>query len=128
MTGVGYAHGDMQPDSIGRGALHLAIRNVGISFGNAPRVHGLRLNWRDRGLERVDGLSLTVLALDESPRSVIRGVAINLLGGAYAGGLGQNIGLPQFPWVAEVDGLTVSPFSINVANSRGIVSRPFTLE
>jgi hypothetical protein len=110
MMGIGYAAVAAAPDSLSHGALHLAVRDVGISFGNAPRVHGVRFNWRDEGLQRVDGFNLTVLGANENPGAVIRGVAVKLWGG-----WGDR------PWVDEVDGLGLSPVALTVGRSRGIL-------
>jgi len=38
-------------------SLDLTVNDVGISIGNSKRVRGLRINWRDEGLERVDGVT-----------------------------------------------------------------------
>lgn len=94
----------------GGSSLDLGISGVGISFGNSPRWTGLRLNWRDRYLERVDGVNITLwkpgghvggsvngLALGLGPRAgFLRGMSIGLLGvlperaayGVTIGGLG----------------------------------------
>lgn len=63
-------------------SLDLTIRNVGLSVGNAPRIHGLRFNYRDRGLERVNGLNLTLWrpydTEDDDPTGVVNGLAVGL--------------------------------------------------
>jgi hypothetical protein len=41
------------------GSFGLTSNDYGISFGNAPIVHGLRINIVDRNVERVDGINLT---------------------------------------------------------------------
>jgi hypothetical protein len=96
------------PEPVSHAALHLAIREVGISFGNAPTVHGLRFNWRDRELRRVDGLDVTAIG-NENPGSAIHGIGV-LLYSDFA-----NI------WVDELDGLGVSPTWLGVKRSRGVL-------
>ena len=118
MAAVMPAHAQ-SPEPVGHSALHLAVHDFGLSIGNAPRVYGLRLNWQDRGLERVIGANITVLA-DENPRSSISGLAVNVLGGAYPRGL-QDFGAPTKPWVSAIHGLALSPFSIAVERSNGIL-------
>ena len=40
-----------------------------ICVGDCPRVVGLRLNFRDRNLERVDGVNVTVWSPYEPPKA-----------------------------------------------------------
>lgn len=96
--------------SDGGSSLDLGISGVGVSFGSAPRWTGLRFNWRDRYLDRIDGVNVTLwkpgdhvggsvngVALGLGPRAgYLRGVSIGLLGvlperaayGVTIGGLG----------------------------------------
>jgi hypothetical protein len=41
-------------------SLNLTIHDTGLAFGHAPRVNGVRVNFQDRYLERVNGLNLTL--------------------------------------------------------------------
>ena len=49
-----------------------------ISIGNYPRVDGLRLNFRDRALERVRGINATIWNPHEPATGVVTGVALGL--------------------------------------------------
>ena len=40
--------------------LDLTVDHKGIAIGDVPRVTGLRINYRDRHLERVDGVNATI--------------------------------------------------------------------
>ncbi|MGH7700801.1 MAG: LA_2272 family surface repeat-containing protein [Gemmatimonadales bacterium] len=40
-------------------ALNLTIQGFGLSIGNSARVNGLRINFQDHRLERVNGVNLT---------------------------------------------------------------------
>src|SRR3982750_1981237 len=44
----------------GAQGLALTVNHIGPGLGDVPRVIGLRLNYRDRHLERVDGVSATI--------------------------------------------------------------------
>ena len=57
--------------------LDLTIDDVGIAIGDAPRVTGLRINFRDRYLEDVDGINLTVWTPYEATGDV-KGIAIGV--------------------------------------------------
>src|SRR5687767_2326395 len=58
-------------------SLDLTVNDVGIAIGDAPRVKGLRINFRDRYLEAVDGINVTVWTPYEHT-GVVRGLAIGL--------------------------------------------------
>lgn len=57
--------------------LDLTINDVGIAIGDAPRVTGLRINFRDRHLERVNGVNITVWTPYEATGDV-NGIAIGI--------------------------------------------------
>ena len=59
-------------------SVDLTVNNVGISVGDSRRVTGLRLNFRDRYMERVDGINVTLWTPYEHPRGVVRGLALGL--------------------------------------------------
>ena len=76
----------------GGSSLDLGISGVGISFGSATRWTGLRFNWRDRSLERIDGLNITLWKPGENVGGSVNGVALGL--GPRAGYMrGVSIGL-----------------------------------
>lgn len=59
--------------------LDLTVNHVGVAIGDIPRVTGLRLNFRDRNLERVDGVNVTIWSPYSNARySVVRGLALGL--------------------------------------------------
>jgi hypothetical protein len=57
--------------------LGLTVDDVGIAIGDAPRVTGLRINFRDRYLERANGVNITVWTPYEATGTV-KGVAIGV--------------------------------------------------
>jgi hypothetical protein len=59
-------------------SLDLTVDGVGISVGDSRRVTGLRLNFRDRYLEKVDGINITLWSPYDDPRGVVRGLALGL--------------------------------------------------
>ena len=59
-------------------SLDLTVDGVGISIGDSRRVTGLRLNYRDRYLEEVNGVNATIWAPYENPRGIVRGLALGL--------------------------------------------------
>jgi hypothetical protein len=60
--------------------LDLTINHVGLAIGDVPEVTGLRLNYGDRNLRRVDGMNVTVWTPynDDNMSGVVRGVALGL--------------------------------------------------
>ena len=69
-----------QEEESGSKALNLTIGNTGISFGNAPRINGLRFNWSDSGVEEINGLNFTLWKPSEKhPSGDINGLALGLI-------------------------------------------------
>ena len=59
--------------------LDLTIDHKGLAIGDIPRVTGLRLNYRDRRLERVDGVNATIWSpYDNGGNGEVRGVALGV--------------------------------------------------
>lgn len=59
--------------------IDLTVDHVGLAIGDVPRVIGLRLNYRDRRLERVDGVNATIWSpYQDGSRGVVRGVALGV--------------------------------------------------
>src|SRR6266513_515552 len=66
------------PLSLDAQVLDLTINNTGIAIGDKPRVNGLRINFRDRKLDRVNGANVTVWSPYEPPSGIVNGFAIGL--------------------------------------------------
>ena len=64
----------------GSASLDLTVDDFGISFGNSKRVHGLRFNIRDEGVEEVIGLNLTLWKPGENPDAVMKGLQLGIYG------------------------------------------------
>ena len=93
------------PATEGRaGGLLLGYNDYGIGLGNVERVNGLRVNFRDAGLERVNGINLTLWTPGDNPRAVVNGASLNLL---WAGG-------------RDLNGLSVALVGLGAENIRGI--------
>jgi len=59
--------------------LDLTINHVGIGIGDVPEVIGLRLNYRDEKMRRVDGVNATIWSpYGDNPSGVVRGIALGL--------------------------------------------------
>ncbi len=94
--------------------LDLTINHVGLAIGDIPEVTGLRLNYRDRNLRRVDGMNVTIWMPynDEDMRGVVRGIAL---------------GLPM-TGARNIDGLAVGLFGVGAQDRiRGIGFAPIGL-
>ena len=93
-------------------SLDLTIRNYGLSVGNAPRVNGVRLNYRDRGLVRVNGLNATLwrpqeVSENRGATGVVNGVALGLPATGAATINGVAVGLLGIEAHASVRGMAV---------------------
>jgi hypothetical protein len=58
--------------------LKLAVGDVGLGIGDVPRLDGLRLNFRDRHLELIRGVNVTVWSPHRDPEGVVQGMAVGL--------------------------------------------------
>ncbi len=78
-------------------SLDLTINGTGLSIGDSRRVKGIRLNYRDTRLDRVDGLNATIWYPYEGGEGDVNGIALGLpvTGGRHIRGivLGAGVGV-----------------------------------
>jgi hypothetical protein len=53
---------------------------VGLSIGNSRRWTGLRINFQDRAVERVDGVNVTIWNAKDNDAMVVNGLALGIAG------------------------------------------------
>lgn len=58
--------------------IDLTINNTGLAIGDKPRVNGVRINFRDRRLERVNGVNITIWNPYSPATGVVNGLALGL--------------------------------------------------
>lgn len=58
--------------------LDLTIHNTGLAIGDKPRVNGVRINFRDRRLEQVNGSNITIWGPYSPATGVVNGLALGL--------------------------------------------------
>jgi hypothetical protein len=89
------AQSDEGPQRAGPG-LSLSVKGWGLALGNVPRINGVRINWRDRYLEEVNGLNITLWhPIDlpkDAPGGTVNGVSLGLFAPAADRLNGINIG------------------------------------
>jgi hypothetical protein len=82
--------------------IDLTVHDVGLAIGDKPVMTGLRLNFRDRNLEVVRGVNVTLWTPYEPARGAVHGLAIGLpatgagsvtgaLIGVFGGGVTQSL-------------------------------------
>jgi hypothetical protein len=87
----------------------LTVDHVGLAIGDIPRVTGLRLNFRDRNLEWVNGVNVTIWSPYGEGSGTVRGLAL---------------GLP-LTGAADIDGVATGLFGVGAANRiRGLGVAP----
>ena len=76
-------------------SLDLAVNNYGVSFGNSKKFNGLRINFSDREVEKINGVNITFLRAKNNEEAIVNGVSFGLirpeaayLNGIQIGGLG----------------------------------------
>jgi hypothetical protein len=102
--------------------LDLTIHNSGVGIGNVPRVNGLRLNYRDRGSVRVNGVNATLWMPVGEARGEINGAALGLpVTGALAI-RGLALGVAGVGADDVIAGLGLAPIGLGSGNElRGIM-------
>ena len=75
-------------------ALNLPFAGYGISIGNSARHSGLRFNWSDDGIEKINGLNVTLWVPGEPLSGTMNGVGIGLgvMGAGEINGLSFGLG------------------------------------
>jgi hypothetical protein len=103
-----------------RRSLDLTVNHVGISIGDSREVTGLRLNFRDTRLERVDGMNITIWPAAKSSNGAVRGIALGLpyTGGREIFGISAGVGIEA---KENLSGISASLFGSGAGKSvRGI--------
>jgi len=77
----------------------------GIAIGDVPRVKGVRLNFRDRHLERVDGVNVTIWTPHDPMRGDVHGIALGLPATGAGNIEGAAIGIFGAGATGRIDGL-----------------------
>lgn len=73
-------------------SLDLTLAGYGLSIGDAERVNGLRINFRDRYLQRANGINLTLWLPYESVTGRVNGFALGVpaTGAFHVNGIGLS--------------------------------------
>src|SRR6185437_11012917 len=87
--------------------LDLAAHHAGVGIGNSPDITGLRLNFRDEGPLRVQGVNVTLWVPYDPAQGVVRGVAIGLplTGARQIAGVAAGLGIEA---AGDLDGVTLA--------------------
>ena len=118
-------------------SLDLTVNHVGVSIGDSRRVTGLRINFRDRYLDEMNGVNITVWQPYRDPRGEVHGIAVGLpltgarridglavgifgvaaddrIRGISLGGIGMGVG-------RDLKGLAIGGIGMGVGNDlRGV--------
>ena len=87
-------------------ALNIPFKEAGISFGNSKIFNGLRLNIRDRQVEKINGINITFWKAKENEEAQVNGVSFGLLPeGGYLCGL--QLGILGIGAEQEVRGISL---------------------
>ena len=102
--------------------LDLTVNHIGLGIGDVPRVIGLRLNYRDRHLERVDGVNATIWTpYDNGGSGVVRGLALGVpvTGAARIDGVG--IGIFGVGARERIRGMGIGALGVGANELKGIM-------
>jgi hypothetical protein len=60
-------------------SLDIPAKGYGISFGNSKKFTGIRFNFCDKRVDRIDGMNITLWKADENENAIMRGISIGIL-------------------------------------------------
>ena len=93
-------------------SLDLGVSEIGISIGSSPRWTGVRLNWSDRYLERINGLNVTLWKPGDAVGGEVNGVALGILAPRAARLRGISLGLLGVLPERSATGVTVGGLGV----------------
>jgi hypothetical protein len=95
---VAVAFGLLVPAAVGAQVIDLTVHDVGLAIGDKPSMTGLRINFRDRHLERMRGVNVTLWSPYQPATGEVDGIALGLpvtgardVKGALIGVLGGGV-------------------------------------
>lgn len=115
LPSISFAQEPSQPDAgaIPEGAgLNLGARGVGLSLGNSAKWRGVRVNVSDAGLQRVDGVNLTLWRPRANPDAVLTGAALGVVGPEAREIRGIALGLGGVVAAERLDGLALGGLGV----------------
>lgn len=90
-------------------SLDLSIKRNGLSVGNSRIFNGLRINFSDRRVEKINGMNITLWRSKANTKAIVRGLSIGLWG-PQAGYLkGLQIGALEIGAEHEIKGVSIAP-------------------
>ncbi len=102
-----------QSDSCSSGnSFTIGAGESGISFGNAPRHNGLRINWSDCCLEEINGVNISLWKPGEPVTGSINGIAFGVVGPAAGSINGIGLGLGGVIGKGALSGLMLGGLGI----------------
>jgi hypothetical protein len=102
--------------------IDLTIHNTGLAIGDKPRVNGIRINFRDRKLEQVNGVNVTIWNPYEPATGVVNGIALGLPVTGAKNINGIATGLLGAGAAQSLHGIGVAPIGVGAGGDiRGIM-------
>src|SRR5215831_16905047 len=73
--------------------IDLTVHGNGLAIGDKPKMNGVRLNFRDRQLEEINGINATIWGPYSPAKGTVNGVALGLpvTGAARINGVGLGV-------------------------------------
>lgn len=92
------------------GSFGIPTNSAGIGFGNSKNFAGLRFNFSDCGVERIDGINVTLIWPQSNPYSEIKGIALGVVGPGGRKISGIAFGGIEIQATESLTGLSFSTF------------------
>ncbi|HET7249067.1 MAG TPA: hypothetical protein VFI79_04420, partial [Gemmatimonadales bacterium] len=97
---------------VGYHALNIGVSGVGLSIGNSRRWTGVRINFQDNQVERVNGIGVTIWAAKYNEGMELNGLALGLAGPVGGRFTGVTIGGAGAVADQEFRGVTVAGLGV----------------
>ena len=99
-------------------SLNLGMNNVGVCIGNAPRHTGIRINWSDHNVKRINGINITLWEAGKNPDAEITGMALGLVGPSAKKISGFSFGLGV--GADQIQGVSLGILGLGGDSVRGV--------
>ncbi|MCK5406126.1 MAG: hypothetical protein KAJ37_01670, partial [Candidatus Krumholzibacteria bacterium] len=102
------------------GSVDLAINGYGVGLGNSKNINGLRINFIDRDVEKINGVNITLWKPKPSPNGEINGISLGIIGFDAYKITGLNVAIIGM-YAEMLRGITLAGIGVESQNVRGFL-------
>jgi len=77
---IGTIHATAQDSAVKSKALNFPAKKYGISIGNSAEFNGIRINFADRNVKKINGLNITFwMKMEQNQEAIVNGASIGVI-------------------------------------------------